>query len=719
MERRLMTMQKAKLKMLDANTTGSQNTRDDTLKSPDFLNKYGDTVALEWIRDNKELMPVLGYPNHSRIRDEFGYATYILNNEKTGAIRQLTGRAGLLFVKDQERLFKELLAAYTQQIALEKQQGTYDLEIEFLQLDADIQKRYLYLKGIGGKSAFGNDTVREQTLVNNLNRPFTAQQVERRIAKALNGYTPEYVQQQLIQDINDAHPKLLAQQEDRKQKKIEKLQAKLTKLQAQSSSSDTAQKELEILPKLIQQEQASLKQEVARINKVINNIKKHINIWKVGDAIRIVSRQFDIARESPETSWGVFLGVTIGKGNKNPYTLYNVRFNFAIADSQKALSLTLGHHEELLNSIFKESTATKITAQEQQDLLKLWNDRIKHASSKREIRHILTGNILASATSINRTNRLIKYNTQAGTIQSGILIGRDSDLIDFMGSIYPISEAVPHILKLKIGNYFTADNDSATFKKLSSNTIQVLLNKRELYKAIINPELQQLLIKSAGTAPHELPDFVQNANEMTGVIPIKNLAAFLKILNTYGVFFLDTAKELDELKDGNEADWQKRTARSTARFIYELGKAYGKTSHPTSGFENYFEGDPQYPYGRVVYNRQLTDKERYNYTLIPVYKDADAVYNLWKTAQKQTAVWGDFTTLLDQIKNEPIYTAIERIGFFIFNHAHEKGNPEFVFGRYNTNALGKAAYIDQIKPISPMMELVGKLQLQQHFLKTA
>ena len=65
-ERRLMTMLKSKLKSLDANTTGSQKTNDDTLKSPDFLNKYGDEVAWKWINENQDMMEQLGHPTYPR-----------------------------------------------------------------------------------------------------------------------------------------------------------------------------------------------------------------------------------------------------------------------------------------------------------------------------------------------------------------------------------------------------------------------------------------------------------------------------------------------------------------------------------------------------------------------------------------------------------------------------------------------------------------------------
>lgn len=708
MERRLLTMLKAKLKTLDANTTGSQKTRDDTLKSPDFLNKYGDTVAHAWIKEHPEMMPDLGYPNHSRIKDDNGYVNYVLNPEKHGAIRQLTGRAGLLLVKDQEALYDELLSRYKDQIQLEKQQGTYDLEVEFLQLDADVQKRYLFHKGSGGESAFGRDTIREETIVNNLNRPFTLQQVELRLLKALGGKTAESVQAELLARIATDYPVMVAKRESSKREGIDKLILQLRELQSNEDISEKQEQEMELLTSIISEKEKSLQAYLSQLEKTRKRIESHIGFWQVGDAVKVPTYY-----NGSEASWGVFLGVSIGKSAKNPYTLGNVRLNFAVTDSRKALSVSLneGVDNGFLSDIFKESKASAISDREQQEVLTLWNDRIKQASAKREQRHILTENILASADSINGKNRLVKYNTKDGTIQSGILIARDADVSFYGQSSYPISEALDKITSLAISGYFKANKDMVRFEKTSATTFNVFLEKKEFYKAIIDAELQKLLIPRMGADPTELPDFVQNGNEMTGSVSLSNLPLFLEKLDAYGVYYLDRAKEIKKLQQENEKDWRLRTERSNKRYVYELGTAYGKSSHPSAGFENFFEGDGRYPLGRVVYSRALTDKERYNFTLIPVFKDATESYTLWKNATSDTKIFKDYLALVDTLSDTALYKAIEELGYFIVNHPHESGNTEFVFGRYTALELGKVAYNNEINEITPLTELVAKLNV--------
>ena len=121
------------------------------MKSADFLNKYGDIAAWNWVDENQEMMEQLGYPTYQKKTDKRGFISYERNGFKEGAIRQLTGRAGLLKVEDQDALYDDLLERYDHQIKLEKQQGTYDLETEFLPLDAEVKKRFLFQKGQGGR----------------------------------------------------------------------------------------------------------------------------------------------------------------------------------------------------------------------------------------------------------------------------------------------------------------------------------------------------------------------------------------------------------------------------------------------------------------------------------------------------------------------------------------------------------------------------------------
>ena len=61
-EQRIQMMFKAKLKSLDANTTSSQKSKFNEMEIVDYLNKYGDEVVWEYMKEHPELEERLGDP---------------------------------------------------------------------------------------------------------------------------------------------------------------------------------------------------------------------------------------------------------------------------------------------------------------------------------------------------------------------------------------------------------------------------------------------------------------------------------------------------------------------------------------------------------------------------------------------------------------------------------------------------------------------------------
>lgn len=710
-EKRLMTMLKAKLKSLDANTTGSQKTNDDTLKSADFLNKYGDTAAWNWIDEHQELLPKLGYPTYHKKTDRDGNTSYQRNDSKEGAIRQLTARAGLLKVEEQDALYDELLERYSHQVKLEKQQGTYDLETEFLSLDAEIKKRFLFQKGKGGITPFGKDTVRDLTIVNNLKRPFTKAEVDQRITDVLKGEKPLQVRFKLEELIKKEYPLLIAARKEKRQALVESLKKDREALPKRGSG-DTEEENQKILAhwnrleSLINEKLAQLATYLATLERVQTTILRYIGFWEVGDVVRV---PFIGSTLTP--SWGIFLGVSIGASAKNPYTLSNVSLKFAVTDSRKLLTYSLQAAEQsYISQIFTESKS--ITVEEVQMVQTSWNELIKKASSKRERRHILTENIVGASSQIGSQNKLIKYNTKEGVIKNGILMHRSygkDEKIDT--ALLPISEAYGIIKALEVDDFFSDHTLSFRIKRIGTQYFQVYLHKKNLYPAILDEKLRSLLQKQSGQSSDELPDFVQNASDMTGVVPLGHLAIFLKQLDTFQVQYLGKAKELEDWEIENEKAWKNNTKESKEIYLYELSRAYGKASNPASGFKGYTEPTNQYPFGVVSYSRPLTDKEKYNYSLIPIFKNKEQPYLQWKTAILKTALKKEYNIIVDKASKLKLQEAIELLGYFVFNNSHQDGNAEFVFGRYSPTELGRVFYQDTIAQISRIDELINQLQI--------
>ena len=711
MEKRLLTMLKAKLKSLDANTTGSQKTSEDQLHAADFLNKYGDKVAWQWVEENPELTERMGMPTYHKKTDSYG-TRWVRNDTKDGAIRQLTGRAGLLTVEEQDILYNELLEAYHLQLAYEKQQGTYDLETEFLQLDAEVKKRYMYQKGKGGKTPFGRDTIRDESIVNNLKRPFTKGELDKLMQDTLNGKTPKQLQVDLITAIADDYPKIVEERKASRMKVIVRLEKERDTLPAIKGDTEAAQKKRDKIKRRrdklqehIHTKQHALNQYINDLEQVKTTLIKTIQYWTIGDVVLVP------ILGSSYASWGLFMGVSLAK-SKNPYTLAKVSLRFAVADARKVVEYNLTPSQRAeISTIYTESK--DINEDERVRVNGTWNELIREASSKREKRHILTENIVGASATIDLSNKLIKYNTQAGEIKNGILMHRDfGQSGDDKKTLLPLSEANTLLRELAIDGQFRDHKNQIRFQRISEKAYQVFVIKKGNFEVFTDTVLRSLIIRAAGQSEDELADFVQNAGEMTAALHIDKLHGFLERLDHFGFSYYSEAKALEDWEIENQDDWEAKTQAVEGSYRYRLARAYGMGSNPTMNFKSYEPPDATYPFGVVAYSRPLSDKEKFNFSLIPLFDSVHVPYNTWKAYIKDNPILDkEWTALLETLRHKPLYKALVALGDFITNNPHEDGNIEFVFGAYNPIQLGQAAWEATYGAIGLIDELILQLTL--------
>lgn len=707
---RLMTMLKSKLKALDANTTGSQKTSDKTLESVDFLNKYGDIVAWDWINDNPELTLRMGRPTYHK-EEKKGVVSWVRNDSKDGAIRQLTGRAGLLYVEEQDKLYDELMARYEAEIKHQKQRGTYDLETEFLQLDGVVKERHLYQVGNGGASPFGKNTVRDITIVNNLTRPFAKDELDERMIAALQGKKPAQVQAALLREVEEQYPMLVEAREASKKEVIDALKEELEDLPEAGSKdtekeNDKLERERSRLQELIVRKQTALQEMLDELDSVKQEIVKYLNLWQIGDIVKVA------VPGMMKKAWGVFLGFHFKKAN-NPYTLGNAMLTFAVTGGAKVIEFNLTPSQRGdLSQIYMNSK--DLEESETSTILLQWNELVKESSGKREKRHILTENIVGAANLISPMNKLIRYNLAEGIIKNGILMARDygkdgEDRFAFL----PIKDAAKKIEALEPDQWFSDMKQSVKFTRVDHNHFKVSIPKSGNHELFTDSELRTLILRAEGQSEDELPDFVQNANDMVAGLNESKLQPFLDRLNQYGLMYVGESRPLEDWEIENENDWKKRTEHSGS-FRYKLSRDYGHGSNPTISFIAYEEPTTEHPHGVVVYDRPLTDSEKYNYSLIPLFSSVEVPYQSWKAYIRESASKDELKTTLDRVADKRLPEAIYELGLFITNHPHEDGNLEFVFGEYTAVDLGRAAYEDLIFPISPLDELIEQLQIELH-----
>ncbi len=708
-ELRLMNMLKSKLKALDANTTGNQKTSEKTLETPDFFNKYGDMVAWQWVDENPVMARKLGNPTYQK-----SWGGELERKEsKEGAMRQLTGRAGLLTVEEQDELYNVLLKSYEDQINYEKQRGTYDLETEFLRLDADVKRRSLFIKGHGGTSPFGRDSVLDKTIINNLKRPLSKDAIEEKIKEELGGKTPEEKQQEFITEFEATYPKIVKERIEDRQPAIIKIQKQLDEIKKKEIESEEdggkiRDKITQITARLHEKENklSRMEKELQVIgDTIINEVKK----WKVGQVVKIPNGYMFNDADLP---YGIFLGASIKTRSKNPYTFSNIFFRFAVSDSRgiQYYNLTPPQLGEL--SLIKTKSEVIVEVEAEQ-IRNDWDEVIKKAAAKREERYILTENIVIASDKIGASNRLIKYNLQDGSIRNGILMergyGKDENGVSTIRATLPISNALKELKGLVIDHQFFTNTAQISFTRKSSNYYQVNIYKRSNLKLITDDTLRSLIRKAEGQSVDELADFVQNAGDMTAALHIDKLESFLKRLDEFGIMYLGEPKELEEweiegVEVNNEEDGK--------QYSYKLIKDKEEQPYPEEGVISYTPPDNNHLYGSVTYSRRLSSKEKGEHGLIPLFTHVEIPYLEWKK-YIEDLYSPDFHKVIEKAKTQSAYKAIETLGEYMASNPHEDNGDYsmgYVFGVYDTFELGQACYEDMIGELKPIDLVIYKLE---------
>ena len=166
-----------KMAGLSANTTAGRKSAVEDKSAPDFMNKYGDRVAAELVGSDQALNLRLGLPVSF---DENGRPAV------DGAMAKVTGRIGLLPLKDQNELYDQLGAAYVELIAQLDALGQNELEAKTYPLDAKtMATREVMPADAGSDSPFTAAVNAERVNVKKLGKPWPKAKVEELVRAAL------------------------------------------------------------------------------------------------------------------------------------------------------------------------------------------------------------------------------------------------------------------------------------------------------------------------------------------------------------------------------------------------------------------------------------------------------------------------------------------------------------------------------------------------------
>jgi hypothetical protein len=571
-QKRFMMMLKKKLKSLDANTTSNQKSSKSQLESDDFLNKYGDKVVRQYMLENPELNKALDNPLKFEGKDSDETPT-------EGDASKVSGRVAVLSVKEQEKFYNEIIERYNDYIEYLKQADEYDLEVEILDLKAETLDKNVVIAGKGGRSVFGNDTFLEKCDCNVLKKPYRRQELEKLIQKHLNGKNPDEITNSII----ESHEKYVNHKLNDDLKEIE---TKYKELIAEIPNEKGYQK-IAVFDKAAQNEYIAERTEeletakgesITKTQTQSENRKRYLNnffrFFKIGHGYYYPALSFETG--SSDNSYCIFLGFDINPKRNNPYAPSSVKLRFAIADSRKYIVLPAsGDTAKEIERI--QARSFQLSTTEKENLIDRWDEAIKAFTADRQIRYIVTGNILQG--SADFSGKLVSYTTKGKGVQKGILMSEawspnnnDNRADSFV--VAPIAKLQKHIMSLRSGASINTENRISivrhyddTFKVImpkskthipiytDKDVVKLLENKRDGFEMVSGN-------MKASVTPDNMPNLIKLLGE--------KFSLSIKIPRTYYNEFLDKKVQPNNSTDSLTQEAMKLFEQDKKKFPQRL-----------------------------------------------------------------------------------------------------------------------------------------------------
>jgi len=519
-EQRLMMMLQKKLKSLDANTSSNQKQSSDVLDVPDFLNKYGDQIVLDYLQENEEINNLLGDPLKLK-----GGSSQII---KEGAAHKVSGRVAVLSTKMQEEFYQEIKERYDTLIEYLKQTGDYDLEVEQLDLKAKTISQSIIKVGKGGFSSFGEDSILEKTEVNILKKPFKVTELQNLVQESLKGQHPTEIAQDLVKEHEESENKLLSikiqEIEDRYKQLIDDVpnEKKVQKLFDQGATIPAHDLIQERTKELEQARGKRIKDEQTKFENRKVYIRGLLKFFTVGKKLAYPAESYSGLGAN---QLGVFIGFQIDRKKKNPFAPSAVRLKFAIASSQKFVAIPASYVKEV-NAI--KGASVSVYDRGLEHTLAEWDQKISENTKDRGIRFIVTGNLLQAFSDFN--GKLVSYTTHDGQVKKGILLPEHWEVQkETEGKVtVPIAKALKIVQSLTRGSAIYASGDMAMFKYTDTQfRIAVPASKKKGGQFFLNAGLLKLVDRNI---------FEKIGDRMVAILPDTNLSKFVEILqNELGV----------------------------------------------------------------------------------------------------------------------------------------------------------------------------------------
>jgi hypothetical protein len=660
-EQRLKMMLQKKIKSLSANTTSNQKSSDSLVKSNDFLNKYGDKLIFEYMAENPDMNILIDDPLKLSSSD----ADSDTKENITGAINKVAGRIAILPSEMQTRFYTEMQQMYNDYVDNLVQAGEYDLEVEYMDLQAELIGEPQVAKGgKGGSSPFGDNTYLEKHEVNILRKPYTAIELENLINAKLQGKTPtEYM--------NEIKENFISFATEKQNTELRKIDTDYTDLKNIVKAGND--KKVNKSEGTITKEDRLAELEEARINAVnlsnksFENKKKYLLVifedFYPGRNLRYVSQgSLGIDNENPP--FCVFIGYSFNKTAANPYAPSAIKLHFAIASGKKANTIAASKVSDIAAI---KGASTREYAMDFAEVKENWTDVINMDAKDRGIRYIATGNLLqAYSIEAFRAGKLVQFTTKDGRMRKGLYLeyynpdasGANKEKFVPVMPIYKARKAITslshnaavlqfdgfngHIQRENgTGNYLISLKMDKVFKAINA---QIYLDKT-LLPFIVNQNFRTAGSNMIGAfTPENLDnvcEILQNkhninvrlqpwqmelikdeiqGNKFTDEViepaPMQEITVEVPITAN-----VEALKETIEEKFGNNPNIivARPMPLEPKSYFYKMKvRPFGIGTYPKEGFIGYTEKSKATDgiYGILEYNRPLTNDEILDYELV-------------------------------------------------------------------------------------------------------
>ena len=252
-----------------------------------------------------------------------------------------------------------------------------------------------------------------------MKKPFKANEVKNLVQQSLEGRTQQEVKEELSAEyesfVAEKLQKSINEIYDRYRMLIRNIPSenKIIKL----IKEDPEKAQLAIQERTMELSEAQDKR-IRDEEKVTTNKKQYINslfyYFRVGKKLKYPVPSFD---GTSRNQLAVFLGFQIDKKKPNPYAPSAIKLRFAIASSQKYLAIPASYVKDI-QAI--KGASIGIGDVDLETILSEWSEVITENTKDRQIRYIVSGNILQAFSAFK--GKLVSYTTEKEEVKKGILM---------------------------------------------------------------------------------------------------------------------------------------------------------------------------------------------------------------------------------------------------------------------------------------------------------